>query len=350
MKKFIILSFLLVLSSDLYAQVTQENKEKASQLAKQAINHINNSQTQKAVQLLKQAQQLDNESILYPYEIAVAYYEAERYDDAARVLDSLIKHPHCDDQVYQLLGNSLDFLGNKEKANLIYNLGLKKFPHSGRLYMELGAIESQNENYEESMSYWAEGTQMAPNYAPLHYRIADQYNIQNRPILSLISLEVFLNLSSNQAHFSDGSAYLFDIFNSCICKLDTCHNTFDFKLTDRNTNYLYFEYEYNELMNQIAKDLKIGSTIKLEHIAAIRKGFISAWFAKGNHKKYPNPIFTFQKELIDNGVYDVYTYWLFSEGAPDETGKWMASHQEELQKFIQWQQTNRFKFDEKQAK
>ncbi len=347
MRKLVILLVFVFSSTLLFAQVSNANKNKAKQLTKQAIECINNSQTQKAVNLLKEAQKLDDISILYPYEIAVAYYEAERYDDAIIVLDSLIKHPQCDDQVYQLLGNSLDYIGNKEKANLIYNLGLKKFPHSGRLYMELGAIEAQNENFDESMIYWAEGTQMAPNFAPLHYRIADQYFIQERPILSLISMEVFLNLSNNQSHFADGSAYIFDIIEDCICKLDSCDYPFDFKLSNRNKTYLNFEYEYAELIEIIANDMGIKKSLNLAQIVKLRKEFIKAWYAKGNQEKYPNPIFTYQKELLDNGIFDVYSYWIFSEGAPEETGKWMSAHQEDLKKFIQFQQSNRFKFKDK---
>ena len=342
----IILILTIGIVSSLYAEVSAENKKKAQALTKEAIEHINNQKTKKAVDLLKEAQSLDDESITYPYEIAVAYYDAERYIDAVRVLDSLLRHPQCNDRIYQLLGNSLDFLGNKEKANVIYFTGLKKFPNSGRLYMELGSMEVQQENYEEALKFWSKGTQVDPNFPNLYYYISQAYNALDRNVLALLTAEIYLNLTNNQQKYAEVSKFIFDIYKENICKEDSCSNRFTL-LPPKAPNLLIFEIEYEEFTNISANEIDITyKNISIAKLTELRTLVLQKWIANNNHITYPNTITDYQKEALDEGVFDIYSYWILAYANEEEVKKLMQHKAAKAEKMVNWQSKNRFKFEE----
>lgn len=345
MKKIIILMLLLLITLPVFAQssTSPADKEKAIQLAKQAIELINQKQTEEAVKLLQEAQKLDSSNITYPYEIAVAYYDVERYSDVSRILEALLSHPDCNDRVYQLLGNSLDFLGNRDRASAIYLMGIKKFPNSGRLYMEMGIMEMQQENEIDAMKNWAQGTIVDPNFANLHYRIAHYYYDKKRYLLALVSAESFLNLTNSGSKFEEISKMIYDIYTSHLCKQEGCVKKFDFNLRDM-TDVLYFEIAYEDILNEAAKDIVQGDSLSLDDMARLRMRFIEYWYEQKANEKYPNELFDYFKKLLDNNFFDIYNYWILGYGNPEECGAWMQLQYDRVEEFARWQLTNSFNF------
>lgn len=74
------------------------------------------------------------------YEFAYSYYLQKDYKKAEEIMRKQTEHPQATDQLWQMIGNAIDFQGNPEGAIAAYAEGLKKFPNSGRLYVETGNI------------------------------------------------------------------------------------------------------------------------------------------------------------------------------------------------------------------
>ncbi len=105
MKKTIsMLTLLLIFSVSIFAQ--DDNIEKAKAIGLEAIKLIDDGQNLKAINMLREAEKLDPNNIVYPYEIAYAYVEMKKYKDAISILEGLLNHPEIDDYVYQMLGNT----------------------------------------------------------------------------------------------------------------------------------------------------------------------------------------------------------------------------------------------------
>jgi tetratricopeptide (TPR) repeat protein len=131
--------------------IAQTDREKADELKDQAIELMDGGKIDESIKLLKQAQQIDPDYIHIPYEIAFAYQLKKDYDKSIEVAKPLLKHPDVFDQVYQLIGNCYDLKGDKAKALKSYDKGIKKFPNSGKLYLEKGVVFASEEKWFEAL-------------------------------------------------------------------------------------------------------------------------------------------------------------------------------------------------------
>ena len=74
--KYLTLLILLSLSSYVSAQ---SNKDLAIAKGREAVKLIDNGRLDESIVLLNEAQALDPESMIYPYELAYAYYHKAEY-------------------------------------------------------------------------------------------------------------------------------------------------------------------------------------------------------------------------------------------------------------------------------
>ena len=74
------------------------------------------------------------------YEYAYSYYMQKDYAKALEIMQTQTDHAQATDQLWQMIGNSLDIIGKPEEAIAAYAKGLERFPNSGRLYVESGNI------------------------------------------------------------------------------------------------------------------------------------------------------------------------------------------------------------------
>ncbi|MEI6089278.1 MAG: hypothetical protein WCR42_02395 [bacterium] len=345
MKKLLI--FVIIILSTL--QIYSQNKiEQAKDLGNQAIKLINEKKTTEAIDLLKKAQKLDPKSIFYPYEIAVAYYDKEKFPEAMKILDSLKRHPEANEQVFQLLGNCFDYLAKRDEARDIYNEGLSRFPKSGRLYMELGIISIEEDKIQEGLNFWAQGTRVQPNYDNLHYRLAKQYNKDSMDIFALVSAETFLNLSNNDTKINEISKLCFNIYNKSIIKNDSLGYIFSFrKSTKENT---YFELAFEMVLNRAAKNIDLSDGLNLEELYLLRKGFFNLWYKDGINNRYGNFLYDYINKVIQEGQFETYNYLIFYNGDPVGFQNWAQSNTDIVKEYLKWRKDNMFKFNEPEDK
>lgn len=341
MKKLIIFAIIILSSIQIYAQ---NNIEQAKTLGTQAIKLINEKKATEAIELLQKAQKLDPKSIFYPYEIAVAYYDKEKFPEAIKILDSLRRHPEANEQVYQLLGNCFDYLAKREDARDIYHEGLTRFPKSGRLYMELGILEIEEEKIKEGMMFWVQGTRVQPNYDNLHYRLAKQYFKDSMDIFALVSAETYLNLTNNDTKFDEISKLCFEIYHNAITKKDSTGYVFSFKKNHKETTY--FEMAFEMMLNRAAKNIDISDGLSLEELYLLRKEFFNLWFKEDTYKRYPNFLYNYIDNVIQVGHFETYNYWIFSSADINNFQIWLESNANSAREYLKWREANMFKFDE----
>ena len=113
---------------------SQSNQDKAFEMGQQGVKLIDNRHFDEAIVLLEKAQDLDQNSIIYPYEIAYASYFKQDYKKAINILKKIQNHIDANDRVFQLLGNSFDKIGKQEESQEVYKSGIIRFPNSGSLY------------------------------------------------------------------------------------------------------------------------------------------------------------------------------------------------------------------------
>lgn len=147
----------------------QSNKDKALEKGNQAIELENDGKIDEAIALLKEAQKLEPTNITYPYELAYAYYAKKDYTQARKYLEETLTNKGVNDRFYQLLGNCYDNSGNSDKAVETYEAGLEKFPNSGKLYLEMGVMQMEKEDYNKALTYFEQDIEVDPEFPSNYY-------------------------------------------------------------------------------------------------------------------------------------------------------------------------------------
>lgn len=345
MKKLLIFAIILLSTVQIYSQ----NKiEQAKALGNQAVKLINEKKSTEAIEILKKAQKLDPKSIFYPYELAVAYYDKEKFPEAMKILDSLKRLPEANEQVYQLLGNCFDYLAKRAEARDIYTEGLSRFPNSGRLYMELGIISIEEDKVKEGINFWVKGTRVQPNFDNLHYRLAKQYYKDSLDAFALVSAETYLNLSNNDNKILEISKLCYDIYNMAILKTDSSKYILSFR--KKPNQRTYFEMAFESLVNRASQNIELSDGLGLDEIYLLRKEFFKLWYSEDTYKRYPNLLYDYINKSIKEGQFETYNYWIFSNGNPEAFQNWLQSNANTAREYLKWREANVFKFDDPEVK
>ena len=135
----------------------QTNKAKALEIGNQAVKLEDDGEYEKAIKLFETAQRIDPDKVDYPYEIAYCYFQLKEYEKVINIVEKLTDHKDAEDVVYELLRNAYDNLGKADKAIEIYESGLKRYPKSGRLYLEMGIMQIGKKNYNKELAYYEKG-------------------------------------------------------------------------------------------------------------------------------------------------------------------------------------------------
>jgi hypothetical protein len=83
--------------------------------------------------------------------------------------------------------------------------------------------------------------------------------------------------------------------------------------------------------------------VTVEVLTMIRTRFILDWYAQ-YAGKYPFRLFDFQRQLLQEGMFDAYNQWLF--GPVDNIAaydNWTKTHAQEYNDFIAFQKTRVFR-------
>src|SRR4030095_3920321 len=203
---FLIPSFLLA----------QPDKEKAKEKVREAIKLMDGGKVDESLTLLEEAFKLDPHDITIPYEAAYAHTLKKDYKKSIEILERLKSHKDATDIFYQLLGNAYDYDKQEEKALSTYQDGLKRFPKSGRLYLEQGIVYLNKEDYNKALSMYEKGIEVAPHFPSNYYWASKIFCNSDNEVWGLIYGEIFMNLERNSRRTAEISKLLYDTYKQGI--------------------------------------------------------------------------------------------------------------------------------------
>ncbi len=339
--KLSILLLLFLASSTLFAQ-SKEDKDKAVELGRQAIDLVDKGRYEEGILLLKKASQLDPKNSTYPYEIAYALYYQEKYEEANKVLKPLIKKKDATASYYQLLGNTYDLIGAPGLALDTYKDGIEKFPKAGSLYLEQGVIYLNQKLYSKALEVFERGVAAQPTYSSNYYWLASLYDGSDFSIYSAMYGEIFLNLERNSKRTRKISELLYGVYESAVVFSDTSVSVSFTKenIITQEDLKLMAEGKMPFPM-QFDMSMAVGvalnrSQFDLQYINRMRSTFVKMWYDGGHDKTHPNPLITLWKTMVDKGHFEAYNYWAFQVGNPDEYELWVSEHEAQYDAFIEY--------------
>lgn len=353
----------LVFLSNIVGQDARE--EEADSLATIAMKLMDEGEIDRSIELLNQSKDLFNKW-LYDYEIGLAMYMKEDYAGAEKIFKKVVRRDGTDPLQYKMLGNSYSVQGDRKKARKTYHKGLKKFPDAGSLYLELGVVERAENNHNEALLYWEKGIEVDPYHASNYYWAAKYFSATSEQVWALLYGEIFLNLEFNTARTQEISALLYDVYNDVYeAETDTSGS---FSLTEAGHQInitidqleeatkspemlekllkLPFEGAYSLAMAPGA--LHYTSTgINLEGLHNLRTAFIDFWIFQDTNKQddYPFVLFPFHAQMMEQGLFVYYNYFLMREGNKEEFEAFFEKNEIGFSRFFEWYDQNHLPFE-----
>lgn len=346
MKKRLFFVAFLVATLFCLGSYAQTNKETALAKAREGVKLGDEDKFDEALKLLDEAQKLDPDNITYPYEIAYIYYRQEKYQTAIDLMEKLKDKPDSFDRLYQLLGNSYDYLKQPDKAIATYKEGLKKFPASGNLYLESGIMAELQKDYDSAMGYYEKGIQVDPKFSSNYYRAAELYLQSDEPMWGMLYGELFMNLERNSKRTQAMSKLLYDAYKTHITFPAPDKAVVSFSKNNiiaTNATLLPYSLIYEPTM---AIAVSTEREINLNSLDRIRQGFLKFYTERGFDKKYPNILFDYQSQLQNAGHLEAYNHWLLMKGDEDAFTAWQTANKAKWDDFVKWYLANPLKLDD----
>lgn len=320
----------------------------------EAIDLMDNGKPKDAIKIFDNLCKKYKDNYILEYERLYAYYLAGDFKRIVKDGPKLYKHPESESQLYQLVGNAQDVLGNPEAAVKTYDEGLKRFPRSGYLYLEKGNIHLLHKRYNKAVECYLRGVEVQPDFASNYYRLALLYAQSTEPLWAIVYGEVVCNLQPGSERANEMGKLIYDLFQENI-KIegegeDKAHVT----LTQNNTIHMNPDttdiqvpfplmYEMGTMASPALTEFMKTKKLTVPMIADLRKDAL-AHIDSVAPGYYNLSLLDYHRKLIKDGHWEAYNMWLMSPGAEDETTQWAGSKEGSrlLNEFGTWFAHNRF--------
>lgn len=192
MKKQILIFVLLLISTLIYSQT------KIDSLVEIGIQYHDDGQFDEAIEIYKTALDIDPNSALVNYEMAMTYMYAKDYEKSMKHSDKVIE---LNDKLllpaYIAKGSCLDYLGKSKKSIKLFKKAIKEFGNHYLLSYNLGYNYYNLGEYDKAEQTLIKGINNNPNHASSHLLLGYVMDEQNKKVQSLLSLHYFLFIEAN---------------------------------------------------------------------------------------------------------------------------------------------------------
>ena len=311
----------------------QENP--ASKEINEAIKEMDAGNFSQSRVILEGVLQKDSTNYDAWYEYAYSYYMQKDYTKALEIMQTQTNHAQATDQLWQMIGNSLDIIGKPEEAIAAYAKGLERFPNSGRLYVESGNIYLIQNKIEQAIPYYEKGIEMAPEYPSNYYRLARIYCNSENEIWGIIYGEIFMNLERNSQRTREMSALLYQTYQKALS-----YEKGQWQISfAKDASPFTIDFETTIGLAAAAYGIETKKpSINVASLTAIRKQMLQ--ILREQDKTKGMVLYSFWQGIDDMNFWDAYNYWIFAQAPNDQFEKWRKSNATDFGYFVKWYNPN----------
>ena len=324
---------ILLLLALSFSLVTSAQPEEVKKMHETAKAFMRTGDFDNAIIVLTRALQKDSKNLELQKDLVMSYYLKRDYSKAMEGAKELISRDDADVVSFQIAGNVYKALEEVKDCDKMYKKALKKFPKSGPLYSEYGELLWSAKDML-AIRQWEEGIKNDPGYSGNYYNAALFYFYTKDKVWSLIYGEIFVNMESLSERGASMTGLLLQGYKE---KLFADADIL--KGEEKNKS----EFAKAFLQGIGKQSSLINNGINTETLTMIRSRFILDWY-ETNAAKYPFKLFDFQRQLLQEGMFDAYNQWLF--GASENLAaydNWTKVHAEEYEGFSKFQKSRIFK-------
>ena len=220
----------------------------------------------------------------------------------------------------------------------MYKKALKKFPTSGPLRSEYGELLWAMKDFS-AIEQWEQGIRTDPAYGGNYYNAAQFYFYTKDKVWSLIYAEIFVNMESLTERGANLKQLLLQGYK------EKLFADVDLMKDQENTKSGFAKAFLGTMQKQSSL---ADQGLTTEKLTMIRTRFILDWY-NTNANRYPYKLFDYQRQLLQEGMFEAYNQWLFG---PVENlaayDNWTKTHPEAHTQFSNFQKTRVFRMPNNQ--
>lgn len=284
-----------------------------------------------AIIVLNKALSLQPSNIDIAKDLSLNYYFSNNTKKAMETIKPLLDREDTDDKCYQIAGDILLANDDPKECEKLYKKGIKKFPTSGSLYNELGKLMWAQKSYE-AIKMWEKGIEVAPSFSKNYFNASKYYYFSTDKVWSIIYGEIFLNMEPMSTSSPEIKNILLDNYKKLFVDVDIEKN--------KNDNSPFVQAFLQTVFKQFSV---ISSGINTESLIMLRTRFVLDWFNDFG-TKFPYRLFDWQKQLLQEGVFEAYNQWIFTAANNlPAYQNWTTTHSSEYEEMNRFQRGRIFK-------
>ena len=314
---------------------------------REAVNCIDNGLTTQGIRLLEEVVKDYPKDFVANYELAYAYYISEDVENAYARIKKMKKLKNLTDQYYQLKGSMEDEMGKPDEALATFQKGIKQFPSSGLLYVEMGIMYQKDKNYDQALAMYEKGMTVAPTYPSNYFRAADLLIGSSLPIWGLTYGEMYLLLDPTSARADYLSSRISDFLIKSTTITDTSANinlgkSFNIYM-DSKSGKMIMPYE---VIYSLYADLSAAlpllahkDSLDIDILIAMHRSLMQHLTGSDGEtntnysQEIGDPVFPYLQRLEKEGLFDTYCHLLYRDLVPND---WFDNHKSEVEKCLSW--------------
>ncbi|MCL2025892.1 MAG: tetratricopeptide repeat protein [Leptospirales bacterium] len=309
-----------------FAQNGDDVKDKVDALVKQGMVYHDKSEYDKAIEVYKKALELDPESPLANYEIALTYMYKGNNEKAIEHCDVIINAgPVTMVDAYIVKGSALSNLGKMQESIALFNEGIEKFGQNHLLYYNLAFVYYKIEDFENAEKNLLKALALNPAHQSSHLLLGTIKAYSGQRVQSMMCLYYFLLLEPDTRRSLVAFTLLQKQFAGSVKK--------DGIVSKANPEFA--ELEAMLPLAVSAQDADDDAVF----IKNTETFFLALGAQKQKGKKSNNIYWDFYtvifQDLAKSGYSETYCR-LISQTASNKAGKWLAANVDKVMEFAEW--------------
>lgn len=337
------MKIMLLVAGVLLGIALHAQTQNVATLHETAKSFLRQGDYENSILVLNKALQLQPNDKELSKDLLFSYYLKRDFAKAMEIGKTLTERSDADVQTFHMLGLTYKAIAENKEAEKLYRKGMKQFPNEGILYSEFGEMIADKQA-DEALKLWEKGIEADPNHTSNYYFAAKQYAQKGDAFWSLLYAEIFLNMESFTPRSTEMKNLLLDQYKKFYTGYTPTPPPAVITRKGKN-NTQSVQNDFGRVAADLLYKQQAQTTLGItpETLTVIRTRFILEWYEK-YADKYPFRLFEHQRQLLKEGMFEAYNYWLFGPAANLKAYQlWQQYHKEELNTFLTFIRSKVFK-------
>ena len=268
------------------------------------------------------------------YEIALTYYNQNKYDLAIEKCHEALWYDWERPTIYTLLGNIYDDMGKPEEGIKTALPALQKWPYNQRLLLSLAYCYMSLQEYDKAETLLLKIIRFNPYNTKAHLLLAKTNFAMERTAQAYyaFNMALVMNPSINN---------LRDFENAITGNMDSLIQRFKYPY-DEKINH----QKWDELKGLMESELAFSKGFEMKHkVENTITHQTQMLFQKGSYDPKDTSIYNqlyvrFYSDMMDKGFYETYIYYIFQKSGFEFVSQWNEKNKNQINEFIGWTQKN----------